>query len=550
MNKLFLKIFISVSGFILLYSCDAYDVQHKLYDVESYIMERPDSALAVLDSMDRSCLTSDRLRAHHALLHAMALDKNFIDVTDDSIASVAVEYFSKKGPEKYEARALYYLGLSYYYAQDYDKAILEFTKAEKVAERCDSLYMAFIYLAQSETYSMTHNNLEALKYIKDAYKVYSELSLEYYRDISNLGLAKLYYNINDLPKAESLLNELIISDRVDSIIKATAIQCKAFIMASRDVPDCHNSVLLYNTLLEDYGNTYMSYKDYWAYAYALINSGRQRESQDIVAQLSQVDTSTTAYYWQYLIEKSKGNYSEALTLLEKSVTANNIEVTDALKQSLALSQRDYYKSQSELSEYKANNRKLTVISISVVSVMILLLVLWGTSVYIRRQREEKEYYLNYADEIRRQLEAYRTEDYPELKRKYIELYKSKFEVIGNLYEQYTLFDGKKNAEHAIYERVSSIVEDFRNDYGNIRSLESVLNEDMDNIVANLRNEMPRFKEMDYSIFCFMLIGFDATTISHLLNTTMNVIYIRKSRMKKSIEETNPEHKIQFLEVLN
>ena len=113
-----------------------------------------------------------------------------------------------------------------------------------------------------------------------------------------------------------------------------------------------------------------------------------------------------------------------------------------------------------------------------------------------------------------------------------------------------MFDGKKNAEHAIYERVSSIVEDFRNDYGNIRSLESVLNEDMDNIVANLRNEMPRFKEMDYSIFCFMLIGFDATTISHLLNTSINTIYIRKSRIKKSIEEMNPEHKIQFLEVLN
>ena len=547
------KLISTLSGIVLvlfLVGCERIHTEKHLLDIESYIMERPDSALAVLDTMDRSLLVTDRLKAHHALLHAMALDKNYIDVTDDSIASVAVEYFSKKGPKKYEARALYYLGLSYYYAQDYDKAIIEFTKAEKVAERCDSLYMAFIYLAQSETYSMTHNNLEALKYIKYAYKVYSELSLEYYRDISNLGLAKLYYNINDLPKAESLLNELIISDKVDSIIKATAIQCKAFIMASRDVPDCHNSVLLYNTLLEDYGNTYMSYKDYWAYAYALINSGRQRESQDIIAQLSQVDTSTTAYYWQYLIEKSKSNYSEALTLLEKSVTANNIEVTDALKQSLALSQRDYYKSQSELSEYKADNRKLTIISISVVSVMILLLLLWGTSVYIMRQREEKEYYLNYADEISRQLEAYKTGDYPELKRKYIELYKSKFEVIGNLYEQYTLFDGKKNAEHAIYERVSSIVEDFRNDYGNIKSLESVLNEDTDNIVASLRKEMPRFKEVDYSIFCFMLIGFDATTISHLLNTSINTIYIRKSRIKKSIEEMNPEHKIQFLEVLN
>ena len=549
MDKLLLKIFISVSGFILLYSCDAYDVQHKLYDVESYIMERPDSALAVLDSMDRSCLTSDRLSAHHALLHAMALDKNFIDVTDDSIASVAVEYFSKRGPEKYKARALYYLGLSYYYAQDYDKAILEFTKAEKVAEMCDSLYWGMIKSLQSNTYSKTYNGKEALSNLEQAYDIFSNLSLDYYVNASALGLAKLYFNNNNRFKADSLLSKLIMSKDIDSRVRFSAIQSKAYLNVSDSNYDYDEAILLYDILLKECTSC-MSYRDYWAYAYALINSGRQRESQDIVAQLSQVDTSTTAYYWQYLIEKSKGNYSEALTLLEKSVTANNIEVTDALEQSLALSQRDYYKSQSELSEYKADNRKLTIISISVVSVMILLLVLWSTSIYISRQREEKEYYLNYADEISRQLEAYKTGDYPELKRKYIELYKSKFEVIGNLYEQYTLFDGKKNAEHAIYERVSSIVEDFRNDYGNIKSLESVLNEDMDNIVASLRKEMPRFKEVDYSIFCFMLIGFDATTISHLLNTSINTIYIRKSRIKKSIEEMNPEHKIQFLEVLN
>ena len=104
-------------------------------------MERPDSALAVLDSMDRTLLTTDHHKAYHALLHAMALDKNFIDVDDDSLASIAVRYYSRKGPEKYEARSLYYLGLSYYYAQDYKKAILEFTKAENVAERSDSLYL-------------------------------------------------------------------------------------------------------------------------------------------------------------------------------------------------------------------------------------------------------------------------------------------------------------------------------------------------------------------------------------------------------------------------
>ena len=49
-------------------------------------MERPDSALSVLKSVDHALLNTKRSRAHHALLHAMALDKNYIDVADDSIA--------------------------------------------------------------------------------------------------------------------------------------------------------------------------------------------------------------------------------------------------------------------------------------------------------------------------------------------------------------------------------------------------------------------------------------------------------------------------------
>ena len=39
-----------------------------------------DSALAILDTIDRTTLTTQKSRAHHALLSAMALDKNFVDV--------------------------------------------------------------------------------------------------------------------------------------------------------------------------------------------------------------------------------------------------------------------------------------------------------------------------------------------------------------------------------------------------------------------------------------------------------------------------------------
>ena len=75
-------------------------------------------------------------------------------------------------------------------------------------------------------------------------------------------------------------------------------------------------------------------------------------------------------------------------------------------------------------------------------------------------------------------------------------------------------------------------------------------EDMDNIMSNLHIEVQKKKKKDYVIFSLFVIGFDVTTISHLLNTTMNTIYIRKSRIRHQIEELNPLHKQQFLEVLD
>ena len=106
---------IPIIATLLIISCTSVNVEKTLLDVESYIKERPDSALSILDSIDRNLLNTRKLRSHHALLHATALDKNYIDVSDDSLALTALEWFDKHGDDKYKARSLYYLGLSHYY---------------------------------------------------------------------------------------------------------------------------------------------------------------------------------------------------------------------------------------------------------------------------------------------------------------------------------------------------------------------------------------------------------------------------------------------------
>lgn len=547
MNRSYIYIFL----FLIICGCSS-DISHRLYDVESFISERPDSALKIVESMNRSLLKTKKDRAHHALLYAMALDKNYIDVTDDSIARVAVDYYSKKGPEKYEARALYYLGLSYYYKGEYDKAILEFTKAEKVAERSDSLYLGMTKLKQADTYSYSYNHIETLKCLQSANKIYSSISAEYYVRVTELRLAQAYYNLNEKEKAEKLL-ERIISNETNEKIRTSAMISYAFIKAhplNDNYEDFDISVKTYEDVVSEYDSSFMGYEDYWAWAHSLNLLGRKTEARDMISQLKVADTSGTADYWLYLIEKSDANFESALSYLENSTDKIDKEVAEALRQSLALTQRDYYDAQSKISDYKVRTRTLLLISITVISLLLIGLILWITLRIIEHNCEEKEKYLKYANEVSRQLEASKNDDYPALKKKYVELYKSKFEMIGSLYEQYSLYYGKKNAEKVIYDKVVSIVNDFRDDYSNKDIIEGMLNDGLDDIMINLRTEMSKLKEKDYSVFSLLAIGFDVTTISHLLNTTMNTIYIRKSRIRRQIETVNPEHKLQFLSVFD
>lgn len=547
MKRTFLFVLLSV---LLAGGCTSFHVHKTLQDIESYIAERPDSALSVLDSMNRSHLKSECLRAHHALLHAMALDKNYIDVSDDSLAKVALSYYSRKGLEKKEARARYYLGLSYYYALDYNKAILEFTKAEAVAEKSDSLYLGMTKIMQARTHVKSYNDFEELKCLEEAYEIFKSLKETHYINISRLYISHALFNIGRNDEAKEILKQMISDDTLDEKIMSSVLISYAFANAVSNNSDYNTTNQMYSQLISEYESTIMTYKDYWAWAYSLNKLGRDSDAFNLIEQLKDVDTSGTADYWMYMIKKSDGNAEEALKYLELSTTKIDKEVKQALQQSLALSQRDYYEAEYQHAKYKARNRKLAAISIGIAALLIVVLVLWSTSVYVRRQREEKEYYLNYADEIRRQLEASRNENYPELKRRYLDIFKSRFEMIGSLYEEYVLYQGKKNAEHAVYTKVSEMIETFISNGDNRKQLESVLDESLDGIVSQLRAEMSKFKETDYYIFCLSIIGFDTTTISHFLNISINAVYIRKSRMKQRIEESNPEHKQRFLKVLS
>ena len=87
----------------------------------------------MLDSLGRDGLRGGEAEAKFALLYSMALDKNWMDVADDSLINVAVRRYSRRGSADERLKAYYYQGCVYQNGGDDEAAMESFVKAEASA---------------------------------------------------------------------------------------------------------------------------------------------------------------------------------------------------------------------------------------------------------------------------------------------------------------------------------------------------------------------------------------------------------------------------------
>lgn len=144
--------------FVFVASCGDCKTECLLDDVDSYIRVHPDSALKVLRKVDSRVLKTNRLRAEYSLLHAMALDKNYIDTADISVVLPAVDYYKRHGSADEKLRSYYYLGRIYQNDGKLDKAAVAYSLAEEMAENAtDEVQKGLLYMNFSYLYNKVHN---------------------------------------------------------------------------------------------------------------------------------------------------------------------------------------------------------------------------------------------------------------------------------------------------------------------------------------------------------------------------------------------------------
>ena len=184
-------------------------VMEELDWAEAVMEEHPDSALALLDTLDRSRLTTREARARHALLYSQALDKNYIELTTDSIIRPAAQYYARHGSPNDRLKAQYYLGCIFRNASDWEQAIEHFVNAEEYVDRAtDWQAVGRLYSAKRAIYFDIY---DFEKSYRDAL-----LSAEYYGKSGDVPLmvkalinaANCAYFLHNYETADSLLHEV------------------------------------------------------------------------------------------------------------------------------------------------------------------------------------------------------------------------------------------------------------------------------------------------------------------------------------------------------
>lgn len=542
----------------LLVSCDNRQTKSLLQDVETYIQERPDSALRVLRKVDSLTLNTKSLRARYSLLFAMALDKNYIDTTALSILEPTVAYYERLGSPQDKMLSCYYLGRIYANRKVYPNAVIFYSQALRESSEYDYYHRGLIYAASADAYNASFNDEEELRNTILAYECFEKIG-DKDLDLSLYKVAQAYHNNERFDVADSLYSLVYSGKDSTSRLALYAMEDLVSNDLYQEKQDVERDLELLEYVAEHRGN--LSLESYYEYAYLLLLAGKESEAENILSQLSNREANGKTMEIRYRIAECKGQNEEALALLKSMLSHQNDVVKKKLAQSVFKAQSDYYRLTAEVSEQKStiSNQRSIIILITGLMIIALLYVIFmkRKSTLIREKDrltqavEESERLLETVKNRANEEKSEREKDILDLKSRnereqdkikdlremYVALYQKRFSEIGKYYDaasSHRLESIKEKAYHDVISSTQALFEEIASGSEGQKKFEARINADLDDIVSKIRSDFPKLKDDDIRFICYLIVGFDTSTISFLMDISKENVRVKKHRLREKL----------------
>lgn len=525
-----------------------------LSDIASYINDKPDSALTELRAIDTTSFHSRRNKAQHSLLHAMALDKCFIDITSDSIISTAARYYRHHGNPDEKMLALLYKGKARRYNGDLKEAAILYSQAEGWAEKAtDRHSKAVLYFAITSLYNAVHNLEKEQEYVEKALAVLEGTGDPFYEQ-AFARLAIPYMMRREWSTADSLFRRGLKASEGYPEMMNFVIYNYGRMKMLQDKPDPEGAIALFKRKIEEYGGS-LRPAEAGAYAYASARLGDDATADALIRQFKKFQEKdwNAVLPWMYRISAWRGDYESAYKYINEAGIHQESTVQSTLTDSITQTIQDYREKSLEQEKAKRRTTSLIFISLLLLAAVIILV----TALRKRSIQNEMDSLLNIHESLKMEHEALKTsnrkmvstgnrnkdrlqEMQVRLQKERLDAFRQRrvFDYVLWMNENNLLSDA--NTLKEFKEEMMSFYKTERNQ----KELEKVLDETLDGLISDLKRDLGITKPEEVHFLCLWLLDTKATVVAEILGMNDNTVYIRRSRLKNRI--LSLEDKYSFL----
>ena len=537
---------------IWLFSCSHAPTTRTLNRAEQLMLEAPDSAEKILNAIPRQNLKSRAHKARFALLYSQAMDKCYIDTDNDSLISVAVNYYSKRGSDHEKALAYYYESVVYRNAKNTDAQVESLVKAQQYAEKTtDHFLNGLIYSKQGQLYYFQFQFSEAEELFRKAVDAFDKANNIKNKMISlnNLSNALYFLNRKDeyvtvteeaLNTAKALDDNTYVVPLENDLLTATDGWNRDEILRSKKALFANKEHFSKGEFARYLSNHYE-------------REGNIDSTKHYLIEYIENDDVRTFFYCGgiarlSLICEDQGDFAEALKY-ERMYVKTLDSINTIMRKSIVEDLERKYKTREiklEKESLQKHHTMLTIISIlgATILIAVIIRIINYNKSSIAKQREEYESYITqYDTQYNKLQEQYialsknvgvYTNDNGEIGIKLIEALNNRLSSLRKLSELAYVY-GKtspKRFYHKFQEHI--IITKNKNDefINEIIEVSDILN---NGVMEYLMQNFPDLSKFELSYCGLVSLGFTPDSIRILYNHThIHSLYTIRARIKSKV----------------
>lgn len=462
--------------------CGKSPVERELDRAEAIIEERPDSALTLLQQIDGAALRGES-QARHALLLSQAYDKNYIDLTSDSLINIALDYYAESGDNYRKMLAFHYKATIDRNIGDYSNGLFSALRAYDLAvELGDPLNMSRIESLISRLYYLTCNFAES--------NVWELRSIDHAKAVGKTTwVQNSYINI-----ADNYLNQL---KPAECLAYLDSVPSSAEVLELKYL----SYVLLHNPAKAD--SIYDIFRSNNVQPpLRMVIAQAERYPHQALSLLSTIGDSAETFYAYAKAYLIAGKTDSALIYLNKHIELHNQQITSTTSNLLYHVELEYDKAKIKEKNNALRQRARVILFILLISIL--------TIAYLRVRHKKQMIARERDREFLQQFEWINS--------------------VGNVYLDLTDTEAMRKSA---MNRLNKKFDEIRHPKYQAK-LEAAINANRSNLIGRLRKECPDITETEVRLIVYSVIGLSGKVLAGILGIKEQSIYNIKHRVRTKL----------------